>query len=162
MSTINGLPAHVLLVHAIVVLVPLTSVLAILCAIWPAVRRRLVWLVAVLALITVVLVPITTDAGEWLETRVGDSPRVHTHTELGDTMIYFAVPLLITALLLLAVHVRETRNRPAGRLVAGLVAVLAIAASVAATVQVFRIGESGAQAAWHDVVAAAPGAESHG
>ena len=31
MSTVNGLPAHVLLVHFIVVLAPLTALLAILC-----------------------------------------------------------------------------------------------------------------------------------
>ena len=34
------------LVHFIVVLAPLTALLAILCAVWPAARRRLVWLVA--------------------------------------------------------------------------------------------------------------------
>ena len=40
MSTVNGLPAHVLLVHAVVVLVPLTSLLLVLVAVWPAARRR--------------------------------------------------------------------------------------------------------------------------
>ena len=49
MSTINGLPAHVLLVHFVVVLAPLTAILAIACAILPAVRQRLVWLVLVYA-----------------------------------------------------------------------------------------------------------------
>lgn len=39
---LNGLPAHPFLVHFIVVLAPLTAVLAILCAIWPAARQRLV------------------------------------------------------------------------------------------------------------------------
>ena len=45
MTTVNGLPSHVLLVHFIVVLAPLTALLATLCAVWPAARRRLVWLV---------------------------------------------------------------------------------------------------------------------
>jgi hypothetical protein len=53
-----GLPAHVLLVHFIVIfiviLAPLTAVLAILCAVWPAARRRLVWLVLGLAVFTAV------------------------------------------------------------------------------------------------------------
>ena len=39
---INGLPAHPS-VHFVVVLAPLTAVLAILCAVWPAARQRLVW-----------------------------------------------------------------------------------------------------------------------
>ena len=64
MSTFNGLPAHVLLVHFIVVLAPLTAVLAIVCTFWPAARQRLVWLVLTLAVITAGLTPLTTDAGE--------------------------------------------------------------------------------------------------
>jgi hypothetical protein len=39
LTTISGLPAHVLLVHALVVLAPLTALLEILCALWPAARR---------------------------------------------------------------------------------------------------------------------------
>lgn len=35
MTTVNGLPSHVLFVHFIVVLAPLTALLAILCAVWP-------------------------------------------------------------------------------------------------------------------------------
>ena len=59
MSTVNGLPAHILLNHFIVVLGPLTAVLAIICALWPAARQRLIWLVLLLALITLVLTPVT-------------------------------------------------------------------------------------------------------
>jgi hypothetical protein len=33
MATLNGLPAHVLLVHFIVVLAPITAVLAVICAV---------------------------------------------------------------------------------------------------------------------------------
>src|SRR3954470_5598750 len=98
-STFNGLPAHVLFVHFIVVLAPLTAVLAILCAVWPAARQRLVWLGLGLSLIVAVLTPLTTEAGEWLEHRIGKSPAVDAHAELGDTMIYFALALLIAAVL---------------------------------------------------------------
>lgn len=153
MSTINGLPAHVLLVHIIIVLVPLTAVLAIVSALWPAARRRLIWLLVALAAVSVVMTPITTDAGEWLEHKIGRSPAIRNHAHLGDTMIYFAVGLLVAVLLLLLVHLRETRNRPLGRALVGVVAVIAIVAGVAATVQVYRIGDSGARATWGDQVA---------
>ena len=73
MSMINGLPAHPLLVHFIVVLAPLTAVLAILCAVWPAARQRLVWLVFALAGVTLVVTPIAAEAGEWLDGRVEDT-----------------------------------------------------------------------------------------
>ena len=113
MTTVNGLPSHVLLVHFIVVLAPLTALLAILCAVWPAARRRLVWLVLGLAVVNAALTPIATHAGEWLENRVGRSPRLHTHTELGDTMLYFSIALLVAAILLALLHVRASRSHGA-------------------------------------------------
>ncbi len=66
MTTITGIPAHALLVHAIVVLAPLIALLEILCAFWPAARRRFVWLVLAFAAVTLVLTPLTTEAGQWL------------------------------------------------------------------------------------------------
>ncbi|MEV0297726.1 DUF2231 domain-containing protein [Nocardia sp. NPDC050710] len=148
MSTINGLPAHVLLVHAIVVLVPLTAALLVLSALWPAVRRRLIWLVTALAAVTVALTPVTADAGQTFAERFGPSEALRTHTELGDTMTYFVVPLLLVTALLIVVHLREQRGRSVNRLFAVGLAVLTIAASVAATVQVYRVGDSGARAVW--------------
>jgi hypothetical protein len=149
MSTINGLPAHVLLVHVIVVFVPLTSVLLILSALWPAVRRRLIWLVSALAAITVALTPVTTDAGESLKARIGrPSPAIQTHAELGEKMIYFVIPLLLIAALLAVVHLRERRDKPLARALTVLIAVLAIVGGVAATTQAYRVGDSGARAVW--------------
>ncbi|WP_433601726.1 DUF2231 domain-containing protein [Nocardia sp. CA-135953] len=148
MSTINGLPAHVLLVHLIVVFVPLTAVLLIFSAVWPAARRRLIWLVTVLAAITVALTPVTTEAGEWFQHELGGSPAIDKHAALGSTMIYFVVPLLLVTALLIVVHLRDERGHPVGRVVTVLAAVLAIAAGGAATVQVYRVGDSGSHAVW--------------
>jgi hypothetical protein len=135
-------------VHFIVILAPLTAVLAILCAIWPAARKRLVWLVLGLAVLTVVLTPLTTDAGEWLEHKVGRSPLLHAHTKLGDTMIYFAVALLIAAALLALIHVREARAQSVKPIATWIVAAIVIVAAAATTVQVYRIGDSGARVTW--------------
>jgi ABC-type branched-subunit amino acid transport system permease subunit len=154
MTTVNGLPSHVLFVHFIVVLAPLTALLAILCAVWPAARRRLVWLVLGLAVVNAALTPLTTHAGEWLENRVGRSPRLHTHTELGDTMLYFSIALLVAAILLALLHVRTSRSGSVNTVAAVAIAVVVVVASVTTTVQVYRIGDSGAQAAWGDTAAA--------
>jgi hypothetical protein len=124
-----------------------------LSALWRPVRQRLVWLVAALAAFCVVMTPITTDAGEWLEHKIGRTPAIRTHAHLGDTMIYFVIGLLIAALLLVYVHLREGGERRVGRLMIAVVAVLTIAAGVAATVQVYRIGDSGAKATWGDQMA---------
>lgn len=151
MSTVNGLPAHVLLVHFIVVLAPLTSLLAILCALWRPARERLVWLVLCLALVTAVLTPLTAEAGEWLEHRVDRTPVLEHHAELGETMVYFSLALLVGAVLLAVVHVRQSRNRAISTALSAVVAAFVVAASVATIAQTYRIGDSGAEAAWGDL-----------
>jgi ABC-type branched-subunit amino acid transport system permease subunit len=156
LSTFNGLPAHVLLVHFIVVLAPITAVLAIVCTFWPAARQRLVWLVLALAVITAVLTPLTTDAGEWLAKRNGRSPLLHTHTELGDTMAYFSIALVAAAALIAFVHLREARGKSLKPIARWLIAAVVVIASVATTVQVYRIGDSGAKATWNKAVGVAP------
>jgi len=148
-NVINGLPAHVLLVHAIVVLAPLTAVLEILCGIFPPVRRRLVWLVLVLALITAGLTPITANAGEWLISLHRDVPAIlQTHADRGDKMLYFSIALAVVAIVLAILHVREGRaeKRRMGANVA--VAILALAVGVSTTIWVYMVGDAGAQSVW--------------
>jgi ABC-type branched-subunit amino acid transport system permease subunit len=147
-STFNGLPAHILLNHFVVVLGPLAAILAIICALWPAARRRLIWLVLVLAVITLILTPLTTSAGRWLGGRVGPSPALTTHEQLGDTLIYMVAALVAALMLLTAVHIRQARGRTVKFALHTLVLVLVIAAAAATLVQTYRIGDSGARAAW--------------
>ena len=152
MSTINGLPAHALLVHFIVVLAPLTAALAILCAVWPAARERLVWLVLALAAATTALVPLTTESGEWLEHHIEESELVEKHAEMGDTMIYFALALLVTAILLTVTHVRAGRGKALSSVLTAVIAVFVVVASGATAFQVYRIGHSGATSVWNDAL----------
>ena len=149
MSTLNGLPVHALLVHFIVVLAPLTAVLAILCAVWPAARQRLVWLVLALAGFTAAATPLTTESGEWLEHHVERSELVHRHAAIGDTMLYFALALLVAAVLLVIAHVRAGRGTPLSAVLSAAIAGFVVLAGVATTVQVLRIGHSGAESVWH-------------
>jgi hypothetical protein len=154
-STLNGLPAHILFVHFIVALAPLTAVLAILCALWPAARRHLTWLTLILAALTLILTPLTTNAGEWLERRSRPTSLLQAHTELGDTMLYFSIGLLVAAVLLAFVHLRESHERtPLAPVIRWVIVVVVVLASAATAVQVYRIGDSGAQSAWGDKVAA--------
>lgn len=140
-----------MLVHFIVVLAPLTAVLAIVCALWRPARERLVWLVVCLALVTAVLTPLTAEAGEWLEHRVDRTPVLHNHTELGETMVYFSLGLLISAVLLAIVHVRQSHKNTISTALSAIVATIVLAASIATIVQTYRIGDSGAEAAWGDL-----------
>jgi hypothetical protein len=162
MSMLNGLPAHPFLVHFIVVLAPLTAVLAVLCAIWPAARQRLVWLVFLLAGITLVVTPIAAEAGEWLYGRVEESEALETHEHLGETMIYFALALMVAAILLVISHVRDNRGKTLSKALSAVIAVFVVAAAVATSVQVYRIGHSGAESVWGDALTTSTAGESGG
>ncbi|MGV0993805.1 MAG: DUF2231 domain-containing protein [Mycobacterium sp.] len=153
MTTISGLAAHPLLVHFLVALTPLAAILAILCAVWPAARQRLVWLVLVLSLMTAVVTPVVSNSGEWLEGKLEKSELIEKHAALGDTMIYFALALLVAAILLAVVHVRAGRGRTLPTALSAAIAVFVVIAAVATTVQVIRIGHSGAESAWSDALA---------
>lgn len=155
MSTFAGLPAHPLFVHFTVVLALLTAGLAILCAVWPAARQRLVWLVLALAVATAGLTPLTTESGEWLEHQIGENDLIEKHAALGDTMIYFAGALLVAAILLAVMHVRAGRGRPLSAVLSGLIAAFVVLASGATAWQVYRIGDSGAHSVWGDAITGA-------
>src|SRR6202000_344842 len=89
-TTINDLPAHVLLVHIVVVFVPLAAILLVCSAVWPAARRRPGLITPVVSLRALVSVPLPTRAGSWLIRRVQPDPLVRAHAQLGDEMLPWA------------------------------------------------------------------------
>ncbi len=159
MSMISGLPAHPMLVHFIVVLAPLTAVLLILCALWPAARERLTWLTLALAAVTTALTPLAAESGEWLYERVEKTELVEKHEHLGETMIYFSLALLVAAILVAVLHVRAGRGKPVSSVVTGIIAVLVVVIGAGAAAQVYRIGHSGADSVWSDALQPAESAE---
>lgn len=155
MTTIAGLPAHILLLHFVVALVPLTAILLVLCAVWGAARRRLVWLVATLAVVTLFVTPATISAGEWLADtgKVGESPDLDRHMAAGEYGLYMALALAVAAALLAVLHVMLARGgtvAPALRL--GIAAVV-IALAGGSMFAIHTIGESGSKAAWGSLLA---------
>ncbi|CAO5182963.1 DUF2231 domain-containing protein [Frankia sp. AiPs1] len=196
-TEINGLPAHVLLVHVVVILVPLAALLVVLAAVWPAARRRLGLITPLVALVALISVPVTTHAGEWLEKRVSSDPLVRRHTELGGELLPWVIGLFVLALAgwLWAGYssggwpfvrtgasagsgamagagegsaaggasaVTKAPARGAGLAVMIVLAVLSVAVSVGAVVQVYRIGDSGAKAVWDGSFSQTPQAQSKG
>jgi Na+/proline symporter len=149
LTTIFGLPAHALLVHAIVVLGPLTAGLEILCGVWPAARRRLVWLVLALAAAVMVLTPLTTSAGEWLYNQAPEHPPIlETHEHRAGWALYIAIALLVVAIVQVAQHVAESRSSEPKRALAAAAAVLAIVVGGVSVAGIALIGDAGAQAVW--------------
>jgi hypothetical protein len=148
---IAGLPLHVLIVHLVVIAVPVTALCTVLAAVWPSARRRLGVVTPLIALVTLIAVPITTDAGLWLEARVHITPLIAAHAALGLTMLPWSVAVFIVALLQWAWYRFGSRLAlsKAVRVVATVVLAVAVAiTAVGSVVTVVRIGEAGARAVW--------------
>jgi hypothetical protein len=96
---INGLPAHAILVHVVVVLVPVACLCVVLSAWWPTARRRLGIVTPLLALGALVSVPVTTHAGEWLRDHLGHTPLIDKHAALGRTLLPWVIALFALAVL---------------------------------------------------------------
>ena len=155
-DTINGLPAHPLLVHVVVVAIPVTAVLAILAVTWPAARRRLGLAPLIAAVIAVVAIPLTTNAGEWLQAHKKPSELISRHAELGDQLIYWVAPLTLLLLVWWATGTAKVADRLRSKSVAAnriggvLLTVAIVVLAVGSVVTVYRIGDSGSQSVWHD------------
>jgi hypothetical protein len=161
----NGLPFHVLVVHAVVVLVPLAVLGTVTIAVWPAARRRYGGLVVGLTLVAMIAIPIATSSGERLRDRLPRSALIHAHAELGDQLLVLVAPLLVVAAALVAFDLYRKRRPNDGQLrgwlrAGGVVlSAVTVILAVLAGVQVVRVGDSGAKAAWSDTqyTSAAPG-----
>lgn len=146
-SKLFGLPAHPLLVHVPIVLIPLVAVATIALAIRPAWRERFGWFVVALAGVSVVGVQLAMGSGETLERHVERSAALHRHTEMAGSLRPIAVLLFLFLLGLMLLD-----RRPAGpSWLLPAVAVLSVVVALGATVRLAQIGHNGAKASWGDV-----------
>ena len=141
---INGLPAHALLVHLVVVLLPLTAVAAIVVSAWPAAQRKLTFLVPLGAVVGAAAVPITTRAGEDLAAKLGNPPFIDKHANFGDMVLPWAAALAVTTLAQW-LYLRRDSATSVPRLV---LAALVIASAIGTATIVVLTGDSGARAVW--------------
>jgi len=153
-DTINGLPVHPLVVHAVVVLLPLAIIGTIAIVVKPAWRVSYGPLVVAVSAAAVVLCPVATSSGEALQSHVGNPGE---HAELGDQLVWFALPVLIFSAVLVYLARRSPDRRPGPTWLPTAVAVVAVVASLACAVQVYRVGDSGARAAWGEKMSASSG-----
>lgn len=151
MDTIFGLPTHPLVVHAVVVLLPLAAIGVLLLAVVPRWRTTFGPLVLIVTAGATALVPLATESGEGLEKSVEESDVLERHTQLGDTALFFALPLLVAAVALWWLGRQATRDVQVSQGLGATVAVLSVVVALAAGVQIARIGHSGAESAWGDV-----------
>lgn len=147
-DTIGGLPVHALVVHASVVLLPLTGLGAVLISLKPAWARRFGIIVVLVGLVALVSTVVAKESGETLAARVG---LPEPHAELGDRLPLFAAVLfvLVTILWLIDRGIPGNRRRPVW--VMGLAA-LVVVVSIITIWWTFRVGDSGARAVWEPIL----------
>ncbi len=165
LDTIGGIPLHPLIVHAVVVLVPLASLLLLLAAVSPRIRHWAGLLTPITATIALFLTPLASQSGEALQRRVQSSPALEDHVELGDSLVFFVFVVAVLAWALWFLD-RRARASATGTAADGVatrrsplltaVIVLSVLAVVATTVEVVLIGHSGAEATWSKVGATTP------
>jgi len=146
-DNILGLPVHPLIVHATVVIVPAAALAVLLAAVLPRFRAWAGPLPMLLAVTGLVLAPLSTSSGEDLEHQIRENSLVERHAELGDTLVWVMVPLVVVAVALWWLG----RRADTGKALLVGVSVLAVIAAAGTVVDVALIGHSGAKAAWSDV-----------
>lgn len=147
-----GLPAHPLVVHAAVVLIPLAAFATIACAAVPRWRRSYAPLALAVALAATAAVGVSQGSGEALEERVEETELVEEHAGMGERVLPWAAVVTVVAAGIVALPTIE-RRRPtlSGRTVTAVVVAAAVIGGAGATITVTQVGHSGAKAAWEDV-----------
>jgi hypothetical protein len=156
LDTFRGLPVHVLVLHATVVLVPLVALGVGVVAAVPAWRQRFARHALAASVLAVALVGVTILSGRELRDRLALAaggqvdPAIERHESLGTTLFWFVLALAAAAAVLALVP-RPTGRR---RSVAGTSAVAAVVVVLAAAtlVQTVRTGEAGSSAVWESIV----------
>ncbi|MGZ7013440.1 MAG: hypothetical protein ACXVLK_10010 [Acidimicrobiales bacterium] len=185
-NSLFGIPAHPLLVHAAVVLVPLAAIGTAVIAVWGRARRSLGWVVVGFAFAAFGAVGVAQKSGGALANHVVTTALTRAHVEMGDAVLPWAFGILLASGAVMVIDTWRTREQakavaagdapaddagsPSGsggsstvttrsvpstwvapewvRPVTIALGALAIVFAVGASVQVYRVGHSGARAVW--------------
>lgn len=152
-ESLFGLPAHPLVVHAAVVLLPLAAMATLVCAAVPRARRHYGPVALGLALAATLAVGLAQGSGEELEEKVQETELVEEHTEKGEQVLPWAILTLLVAGAVVAVGPLQRRfgDRISPSIVTGVLTVGALVAGIGATATVVDVGHSGAKATWDEV-----------
>lgn len=146
-----GLPAHPLVVHVAVVLLPLAALATLVCAAVPRARRHYAPVALALAVVATAAVGLAQGSGEELEERVDETALVEEHTEQGEGVLPWAIAVTVSAAAVAAAPLLARRRAWPGRVVTTVVVAASLVAGTGATWTIVEVGHSGAAATWDDV-----------
>jgi hypothetical protein len=180
-ALINGSPTHALIVHAVVVLMPLSVLASLLLVLVPATRRAFGLVTVAVAFVACLAVPLAFLSGSALRRRVPPSPLIDHHVALAHQLLPVAAVFGLSLAGFVAVDVTRrarwgqlnqveaavlsrrpglTRHGSRNALTGAyrVTAILLVVMSILTTVAVVRVGDSGAKAVWsHRLTRAQPG-----
>jgi len=167
---VKGLPFHALIVHATVVLLPVTALALVLAAFSSSIRVRMGIVLPLAGVVSLVLVPITINSGQQyratLEGRGLRNPTLNRHADLAGQVLPWTIGLALMTIVVYSLVVIGRRLAPreagaatttvtqpgrtrgaalAGRSAVSItVAVLSVAVAVGLVATVVAVGHLGA------------------
>lgn len=142
-DSVNGLPLHPLVVHAVVVLLPLAALGLIAISLVPKWSVRygpLVWPLALVALVSSI---VADQSGRELGRQVGVPVE---HMQQGEQVKFVAAGVLVMALVVWLLDRKATRRKRS--ILELILAGIAVVVSLLAIYVTVRAGDSGAQSVW--------------
>lgn len=154
LDQVNGLPVHVLVLHAAVIFVPLLGLGAIVYGLVAAWRPKIGWAVALLAVTAPVAALITKLSGTEFYNRLLSENRVSPkgkiildgHMENGTITFWLTLALGVISLILVVLTTRNPRALPRFADL-GIALVLVVLAGLSGY-YLYETGDSGATAVW--------------
>jgi hypothetical protein len=170
-ATINGSPTHVLIVHAVAVLLPLSILAALALVAIPATRKAFGLVTVGVGFLGCLAVPLAFASGGALRGRVDPSPLIDRHVTLAHQLLPVAAAFgVCLAAFVLVDLLRRCRHDELNRVEAATIVLLPkvrdytrrhrlyalhrvaagllVLTAVVAMVSIVRAGDSGAKAAW--------------
>jgi hypothetical protein len=148
-DVVDGLPVHILVIHAVVVLIPLMFIVTLAFALRPVWRPGLPW--AILGnLVATGAAIVAKFSGQDLQARL--SARAGTtiaadHADRGALLPFFAMALLAASV------IAYLLIRQGSRTLTTLAIVLVLITGSGATYWTYLTGDSGSRAVWEDNIA---------
>ena len=143
-NLITGLPVHILITHAVVVLLPLAVLTLILVITIPKLRAAYRYPAVGLAIVGAISAIIAEQSGQALQARVGYPGE---HAEWGEMLPPVAVALAVLSVIWLILS-RMASSR--GKVVAAVIGGVIIVVGIIAVVLTVQAGNSGSEETWSE------------
>lgn len=146
-DSIAGLPAHPLIVHAAVVIGPLTALAVLVLQFKQSWRITFRWLTTLGAALAILATWAAKESGEALAATVGVPER---HQQLGSTYLIAVAALAVSAPIWLVLERRlaDAKDQPVSTVPTVIMQIVSALAAVGVLVGAVLTGHSGAEAVW--------------